>query len=264
MSSWQKIVITLFTATILFFLDKAGFFSFSVNLLNRFGVAPITKSVFYIGEESSFLFKNVFGVRNLIKENIFLKSEKDFFRGEYFKILQLKEENDFLRKALSLGQKESKKIILADTLSLDPFQAGDSLLVNKGAKDGVKVGNSVILSGNILVGRVKEALAKESRIILITSAQSKVTAVSEDGGAKGVITGSASGALNLDLVLKESELRSGQVLLSSGLDGFFERGFLVGEVTKVSSSDSAPFKKALVRPFFNTKDLKQVFIVISE
>ncbi len=264
MSNWQKIAITLFTATILFFLDKAGFFNFSVNLLNRFGVAPITRSVFYLGKESSFLFKNIFGVRDLIKENIFLKSERDFFRGEYFKILQLKEENDFLRKALSLGQKESKKIIFADTLSLDPFQASDSLLVNKGFKDGVGVGDSVILSGNILVGRIKEVFAKESRVTLVTSAQNKVTVASEDSGVKGVITGSASGVLNLDLVLKESELISGQILLSSGLDGFFKGGFLVGEVVKVSNSDSDPFKKALVRPFFNSKDLKQVFIIVSE
>lgn len=264
MFSWRKIIFTLFMATALFFLDKAGFFNFSVNLINRFGLAPITRSVFYLGEESGFLFKNIFSVRDLIKENIFLKNERDFFRGEYFKILELKQENDFLRKALSLNPKESKKIIFADTLSLDPFQAGDSLLINKGVKDGIKVGNTVILSGNILVGRVKEVASKESRVALITSAQSKITAVSEDGGAKGVITGSASGALNLDLVLKEAELRSGQVILSSGLDGFFERGFLVGEVSKVISNDSAPFKKALVRPFFNIKDLKQVFVVISD
>ncbi|MEK7629159.1 MAG: rod shape-determining protein MreC [Patescibacteria group bacterium] len=264
MSSWRKIIFVFLIAITLFFLDKANFFNFSINLINRFGVSPIVRSVFYLGEESGFLFKNIFGVRNLIKENIFLKNERNFFRGEYFKILQLKEENDFLRKALSLNQKEFKKIIFADTLSLDPFQAGDSLLINKGAKDGVRVGNTIILSGNILVGRVKEVASKESRVALITSAQSKVTVVSEDGGAKGVITGSASGALNLDLVLKEAELRSGQVLLSSGLDGFFERGFLVGEVSKVTSNDSAPFKKALVRPFFNIKDLKQVFVIISE
>lgn len=264
MHSWQKIVITLFIAIILFFLDKAGFFSFSVGFINRFGIAPVTRSVFYFGEEGGFLFKNIFGVRGLIKENIFLKNQRDFFRGEYFKILQLKEENDFLRKALSLNQKESKRIVFADTLSLDPFQVGDSLLLNKGSKDGVKVGNAVILSGNILIGRVKEITSKESRVILITSAQNKITVVSEDSSVKGVVTGSASGALNLDLVLKESELRSGQILLSSGLDGFFERGFLVGEVVKFSNNDSAPFKKALVRPFFNIKDLKQVFVVLSE
>jgi rod shape-determining protein MreC len=264
MFSWQKVLLTFFTAISLFFLDKAGFFNFSVNLLNRFGISPVTRSVFYLSEESGFLFKNIFGVRGLIKENIFLKSERDFFRGEYFKLFELKEENDFLRKALSLGQKESKKIIFADTLSLDPFQAGESLLINKGSKDGVKIGNTVILSGNILVGRVKEVNNKESRVTLITSAQSKVTTISEDGSNTGVVTGSASGALNLDLVLKEADLRNGQVLLSSGLDGFFERGFLVGEVSKVVSNDSAPFKKALVRPFFDIKDLKQVFVIVAE
>ncbi len=260
---WQKTILVLLASLTLFFLDQAGFFNFSVSLIDRFIISPITQSVFYVGEEGSFLFKNIFGVRGLIQENLFLKSERDFFRGEYFKILDLKEENNFLRQALSLGPNQSKKIILANTLSLDPFGAGDSFLIDKGVKDGIKAGNAVVLSGNILVGRVKDVTAKESRVILITSAQSKVTVASEADNVKGVVVGSASGALNLDLVLKEAELRNGQILLSSGLDGFFERGFLVGEVDKIVSKDSDPFKKASVRPFFNIKDLKQVFVVIS-
>lgn len=264
MANWQKIVLVVFSAAVLFFLDKAGFFNSTAGLINRWVIGPVTRIVFYAGEESGFLLKNIFGVRSLIQENLFLKNERDFFRGEYFKLIDLKEENSFLRQALSLGGSESKKLILADTVALDPFQAGDYFLINKGTKDGVKAGETVILAGNILVGRIKKAEAKESRVLLITSAESRATVISEDGGVKGVVAGSASGALNLDLILKEAELRSGQVLLSSGLDGFFERGLLMGEVDKIVSDDAAPFKKASVRPFFNIRDLKQVFIVAAD
>ena len=62
---------------------------------------------------------------------------------------------------------------------------------------------------------------KESRVALITSAQSKVTVVSEDGGAKGVITGSASGALNLDLVLKRSRIKKWPSSFKFWLGWFF-------------------------------------------
>ena len=246
----------------LFFTDKAGFFDASVNVINRFLINPALKTMFYMGSESGFLFKNIFGVRGLIRENIFLRNQRDFFRGEYFNLLELKEENELLRQALDTQKSKSRNISLANILAFDPFHAGGALVVDKGKMQGMAEGNEVILPGNILVGRVKEVSEKESRVILISSPQSRVTSVTEDGLTKGVVTGSASGALNLDLVLKDAELRPGQILLTSGLDGFFERGLLVGEVGKIIDDDSAPFKKALIRPFFNSRDLKQVFIII--
>ena len=249
----------------LFFLDKVGFFNYGVNLLRNFVIMPATRSLIYIGEEGYFLFKNVFGVRQLVKENLFLKSEVDFFRGEYFKLENVAGENEFLRQAMDLEKGErNQKLVLADILSFDPFQANDSFVINKGKQNGIKENDPIILSGNIVVGKVKEAGEKESRILLITSSQSKITAVSEDDLAKGIITGSASGALSIDLVLKDVELRPGQILLTSGLDGIFKRGLLLGELVKVTSGDSASFQKASVRPFFNLRDLKQVFVVVTK
>lgn len=264
MLKWQKTFVFFLMALGLFFLDQAGFFDSSLNLAHRLIIKPITNSIVYLGEEGNFLFKNIFGVRGLINENLFLKSQRDFFRGEYFKLLEVKEENQFLRQALSLGKENNKKLVLGNILSFDPFQAGDSLVIDKGGKNGIKVGDAVILSGHILVGSVKEVKDKESRVLLITSAQSRVTVVSEDSIIKGVISGSASGALSLDLVLKEARLKYGQVLVSSGLDAVFPRGLLVGEVGSIVSDNSVPFQKASVRPFFNLRDLKQVFIVISD
>jgi len=249
----------------LFFLDKAGFFDYGAWLARNFIISPVTRIFVYVGEESLFVFKNVFGVRGLIRENMFLKGELEFFRGEYFKLSRVSEENDFLRQALSLEKEdERKKLILAGILSFDPFQANDSFVINKGRRNRIKENDSVILSGNIVVGRVKEVGEKDSRVLLITSSQSKVTAVSEDDLAKGVVTGSASGALVLDLVLKDVELRRGQIFMTSGLDGVFRRGLLIGEISEIAGSVSATFQKASVRPFFNLRDLKQVFIVISE
>lgn len=259
---WQKSILVFMLAAGLFFTDKAEFFDASVNAVSRFLISPVLKTVFYLGEEGGFLFKNIFGVRGLIRENMFIKNQRDFFRAEYFNLLELKDENELLRQVLNTQKSKSQNISLANILAFDPFQAGDTLVLDRGRMQGVSEGNEVILPGNILVGRVKEVSGKQSRVVLINSPQSRVTSVTEDGLTKGVVTGSASGALNLDLVLKDAKLYPGQILLTSGLDGFFERGLLIGEVDKTVDDDSAPFKKAFVRPFFNSRDLKQVFIII--
>lgn len=259
---WQKTILVFFVAAALFFLDKAGFFDSSAGLANRFLIGPAARAVFYLAEESSFLLKNIFGVRGVVRENLFLKNQRDFFRAEYINLLSLKKENEFLRQALDTQKSKERSMVLANILAFDPFKAESAMMVDKGLREGVAAGDEVILPGNILVGRVESAGEKESRVVLAGSPQSRVTAVTEDDSAKGVVTGSASGALTLDLVLKEAALKPGQILLSSGLDGFFERGLLVGEVDKVTDDDSASFKKASVRPFFNLRDLKQVFIVV--
>lgn len=265
MFRWRKILVIVVISTALFFLDKAGVFDYGVNLIRNFIIQPATRTVIYLAEESLFISKNIFGIRGVIKENIFLKNELDFFRGEYFRLANVSQENEFLRQALDLEkEKDGRKIVLADILSFDPFQANDSFIINKGRRDGVKENDPVILQGNVAVGRVKEVGEKDSHVLLLTSPQSKITVVSENDAAKGVVLGSASGALTLDLVLKDAELHVGEIFLASGLDGVFKRGYLIGELTKITSGDSAPFQQASMKPFFSLRDLKQVFVVVSE
>ncbi|MEK7500565.1 MAG: rod shape-determining protein MreC [Patescibacteria group bacterium] len=269
---WRQLFIVLLVSLTLFFLDRARFFDSGVNLVSRAVVRPVAGLVITAADQLKFVFRAVVAVRNLVKENWDLKNERDFFRGEYFKLRQSAEENEFLRQALNLESKEGRRPAVADILAYDPFQASDFFTVDKGGRQGVKVDDPVILAGspsalgagNILVGRVKEVGDKESRVLLITSAQSRITVSSQALKTLGVVTGSASGALALDLVLQDVDLQPGQILLTSGLDGIFPVGLLVGEVRRVSGGDGSSFKKASVRPFFTPRDLKQVFVLISQ
>ena len=264
MLKWQKILTIILISLALFFLDRAGFFDWSFGLIRVYIFSPLTRAVIFTGEESASLFKNIFGIRSLIQENIFLQSQRDFFREEYFKMAGAAQENEFLRQALSLEKEKGRKFILANILSFDPFSAEDSFIIDKGSQSGLKVADPVILSGGIVVGRVKDLSANQSRVLLITSPQSQVTAVAEGNKANGVVTGSASGSLNLDLVLKDTELKPGQILLTSGLDGVFPPALLLGEISRVYNDTAQSFQKAAVQPFFNLRDLKQVFIITSK
>lgn len=264
MFQWRRFVIILFISLALFFLDKAHFFNSTFSLINRLVIQPAVHLVIGATEETSFLFKNIFAVRSLIQENLFLKSQRDFFREEYFKMSQTSEENKFLRQALHLKKEQNQKLVLANILSFDPFQASDSFLIDKGSSAGIKLNDPVILAGGVVVGQVSEVNNKESRVLLISSSRSRFTAFLEASKTNGTIVGSAGGVLLLDLILKETPLRPGEIVLTSGLDGIFPQGLLVGEISKVFDNGAASFKKAAVRPFFNRRDLKQVFVLISD
>ncbi|MEK7078157.1 MAG: rod shape-determining protein MreC [Patescibacteria group bacterium] len=264
MVRWQQALAIFILTLVLFFSDKAGFFDFGVNIINKFTVSPITKFTAGALEESFFIFKNFLGIRQIIRENLFLRSQRDFFRGEYFKLLGIEQENDFLRQALNSEKESSSKIILARIVSFDPFYASEVFLIDKGSADGVNANDAVILPGGIVVGHIKGISSKESRVLLITSAQSRVTVSSKNSQISGVVSGSASGALNLDLVLKNTQLSPGEILITSGLDGIFPADLLVGEITKITDNSAASFRQASVRPFFTLRDLKQVFVVVSK
>lgn len=263
MVRWRQALAIFVLALVLFFSDQAGFFDFGADLVNRFILAPVTRFTAGALEESVFVFKNFFGIRQIIKENLFLKSQRDFFREEYFKLLGVTQENDFLRQVLDLEKETQRKIILARIISFDPFYTSETFLIDKGSAHGINANDAVILPGGITVGRIKDVNSKESRVLLITSAQSRVTVSAADGKLSGVVSGSASGALNLDLVLKSVQLSPGEILVTSGLDGIFPVELLVGEITKTTDNSAASFRQASVRPFFTSRDLKQVFVIIS-
>lgn len=255
----------------LFFLDRARFFDSSVGLANKLAVRPISSLLITSANQLRFVFRGVFAVRSLVQENWALKNERDFFRGEYLKLQHVADENEFLRRALNLEATEGRRPLVADILAFDPFQASDFFTLSKGSKQGVRLNDPVVLSGpsialgagNILVGRVSEVSDKDSRVLLINSPQSRITVSSQPVKNLGVVSGSVSGVLVLDLVLRDVNLEPNQILLTSGLDGLFPAGLLVGEVESIIGGDAASFKKASVRPFFTSRDLKQVFVLIS-
>ena len=263
MARRQQVLAIFVLTLVLFFSDQAGFFDFGAGVINRFILTPITRFTIGALEESVFVFQNFFGIRQIIRENLFLKSQRDFFREEYFKLLGVARENDFLRQSQGLEKETQRKIILARIISFDPFYSSETFLIDKGSDHGVNANDAVILPGGIIVGHIKDVNSKESRVLLVTSAQSRVTVSSENSQISGVVSGSASGALNLDLVLKDAQLNPGEILITSGLDGIFQADLLVGEVIKVTDDSAASFRQASVRPFFTSRDLKQVFVVIS-
>ena len=260
----------LFISSAFFFLDRARFFDSSISLVNRIAVRPVASLVITAADQLKFVFKGVLAVRGLVKENWVLKNERDFFRAESIKLQQVAEENEFLRQALGLESRENRRPVVAGILAFDPFQASDFFILDKGSRQGVEVNDPVVLAGpsvalgagSILVGRVSEAGERNSRVLLLNSSQSRITASSRAVKTLGVVTGSASGAMTLDLVLKDVDLQAGQILLTSGLDGVFPAGLLVGEVERILGGDGSSFKKASVRPFFTPRDLKQVFVLI--
>jgi len=256
----------------------SNFTGFSKNIKNFFFLisSPIQKSFWQAGKNVSVYFAGILEVRILKKEldNLHLKNQE--LLSQIVAIIELKKENEVLREALGLGLEKEFQLMLAQIISKDISQ--DSILINKGKKDGVLEGWPVITGQKVLLGRIGQVYSRFSEVILISNKKSsfdaKISEVEEDKSSSspfavardteiyGIVKGEGKFKIYLDLIPKDKAIFEGKdVIITSALGGVYPQGLLVGEIKTISKSDTDPFQRAEITPFFNIKDLDYLFII---
>jgi rod shape-determining protein MreC len=80
----------------------------------------------------------------------------------------------------------------------------------------------------------------------------------------GILKGLSSKSCRLDYVLKTSDIRKGDVVITSGLGRVFPKGMPVGEVTRVEDKPGEFFKEILVKPRVDFSKLEELMIILKE
>jgi len=217
------------------------------------------------------LFDKWGGVKSLKNENDLLKLEIKTLTGENLALGELKKENEILREALEIGLKKDFKLIFAQVMGKDVSQ--DSILINLGSKDGVKMGLPVITQQKILVGKISKVYENFSDVVLISNKESSFDAkilapyqtegfgAGSDTEIYGIVKGKGNFKLYFDLIPKDQELKEGDFLVTSALGGVFPPGLLIGEIKEVKKSDVELFQKAEIKPALDIKELEFLFVI---
>jgi len=222
---------------------------------------PIQKPLWQAGNSVSGFLKGIFQGGKIKEENEKLKADYENLLSQNIAIDELKKENEFLRKALELGLNEEFKLVLAEVISKDISQ--DSILINKGLKDGLSQGMTVITEQKVLLGRVSEVFDKFSRVILISNQESFFPVTIQAAQATGIVRGKGKGQLSLEEIPQNKEIKEDDIILTTSLGGNFPKGLLVGKVKNIKTSDTEPFQKTEIHSFLNIEDVKTVFAVTS-
>jgi rod shape-determining protein MreC len=153
-----------------------------------------------------------------------------------------------------------------DTLPAEVIAAGASLdfrtlTIDRGTRDGVARDLAVIAPVGI-VGRVVTPGRRAAKVQLLTDHNAAIGAVVERSRAQGVVMGVGEDLLRLDYVAETDDVAEGDVLLSSGLDGIYPKGFVIGRVQAVSRANGR-FRQILVEPAVNFGSLEEVLVVLT-
>ena len=197
----------------------------------------------------------------LRRENIQLKSQLIHAQAKLQQQDYILAQNARLQGILSTTEPEQFDLTLAQVIGTDTNLLRQIVMLNKGAQDGVQVGQTVIDEKGIL-GQIINVYPNTSRLLLITDEQQSVAVTVKRTGQRAIVTGKGiPTSLSLDYVFKTSDVRVGDELISSGLGGRIPAGYRVGRVAHVKDGQADNFRSIEVTPAANFIDNAYVLIL---
>ena len=166
-----------------------------------------------------------------------------------------------LEQLLQLQRTQLPATMAARVIAADPAAAFRTVTIDKGASDGVRR-DMAVLSPLGVVGRViDEPAAHAAKVQLIIDRNAGAGAFIERSGAGGVVVGADSDApLRMEYVSNLSDVAVGDLVMTSGLDGIYPRGFVIGRIEKAERG-SALYKLIAIRPRVDFASLDTVLLV---
>ena len=135
-----------------------------------------------------------------------------------------------------------------------------TVTIDKGSMHGIKVDMPVISPSGV-VGRVVVAGSRASRVQLIVDRNAAAGALVERSRAQGVAVGVGDGRLRLDYVSQTADVTAGDVLVTSGIDGIYPKGFVIGRVDSVQRVGAYP--SISMSPAVDFSRIEDVLVVLT-
>ena len=174
-----------------------------------------------------------------------------------FELLEL--ENQRLRELLDMSRRVEVKSIAADILYNAPDPFARKVILDRGAQQGVEAGLAVVDAKGV-VGQVTRVHPVQSEVTLLTDRNQSIPVSVLRNGVRGVLFGSGHGRLEMRFVLADADVRDGDQLVTSGLDGVFVPGLPVANVIGVDRASDA-FARIDCEPLAAIETSVQVLVI---
>jgi rod shape-determining protein MreC len=200
-----------------------------------------------------------FGLVDLREENESLKRVLDRQNRQIVLLNEEKGANERLRRLLGFKAGSDGRFMGARIVAWDPGPWHQSVVVDVGANDGI-VENAPVLTERGVVGRIVELTPNFSKVLLLTDPDSGIDAFVQRNRVHGLVLGGGGGQMTMNYVRKAEDVRPGDMVVTSGLDGIFPPGLLLGSVTLVDKKSLGLFLDAQVTPGTDLNRLEEVLV----
>lgn len=199
--------------------------------------------------------------QKLLEENRALKDTLLLQNGQLQRLQFLQQENDKLRALLGASPVTEGQRLIAEVLAVYSHPFSHQIVLNKGSRDGVIVGQPLLDDLGVL-GQVVSVGPTSSRALLIADNTHAMSARVERTGQSVVAEGiGQSDSLRLIHLPHSTDIAEGDRLLTSGLDGVFPEGYPVAKVVRVQRDARQPFLQVTAEPYAKLDRIRYALLV---
>lgn len=227
-----------------------------VALLHPLQVIANAPSQLYRGTNEYFSTHNT-----LLNENQRLKQQalKQSIALQRLNLLTL--ENDNLRNLLQANKSLVESSVLGEIMHVgrDPFTK--KIIVNRGAKHQIITGAAVVDATGV-IGQVTRVYPLSSEVTLITDKSLAIPVQVERNGLRAIAFGRGrNNTLDLPYLPANVEIKRGDKLVTSGIDGIYPAGLAVATISKIETTPDSPFAHIVGTPTGGVENHRQVLLV---
>ncbi len=225
-------------------------------------VAPFQEVTSRAVRASERVWEEYFRLIAVAQENERLRRELEAAMERAHRQREIELENERLRELLGFKQALARPGVAARIVAKDPSSWFNTVIIDKGAADGLTKGLAAVTSRGV-AGQIVEVSLHQSKLMLIIDPNSAVDVLIQRNRVRGIVKGTFQEECSLEFVMPEDDVRLGDSVVSSGFDGVYPKGLPVGSVSAVKGQGVGFFKEVRVRPAVDFDKLEDVLIILA-
>jgi rod shape-determining protein MreC len=206
------------------------------------------------------LWQGYLDLRRVRSENEALRAEVGALRVELQQERAAAERAESYRSLLEFRERTPLKTTGAQVIATGASPEFRTVTIDKGANDGLAA-NQAVLAPLGVVGRITVPSARAALVQLLVDRNAAAGALVERTRVQGVVTGVGDGTLRMDFVPATGDVTAGDLVVTSGIDGLYPKGFAIGAVERVDRGDGL-YHVITVRPAVDPTRLEEVLVVV--
>jgi rod shape-determining protein MreC len=201
------------------------------------------------------------GLRNVNSQNEALTHQLEAAQIALQQQRALADRTRSLERLLDLRDRSKLNTVAAEIIAGGATPDFRTLTIDKGTREGVSADMAVIAPAGV-VGRVVMPSARAAKVQLLIDRNAAAGALVERSRAQGVVTGGGDDRLRLDYVSEVADVIVGDLVVTSGIDGIYPKGYVIGQIESVEKSGGA-YKKITLKPAVDFTSLEEVLVVVT-